>query len=291
MHTQEELLAAVALLKEKLKPHRGENITGAQVGEILVNQCGFRLKHFDGPKLTLSHFITAYLSDTLNRNGIQGGDLLYLVSSPTEPLQVQPEYRYWLAFAKVDEPNQLAIRNADKQPVIVTTGENIADAKPVQKATLSDLEEIKGLFVNKESTAGRSDYPRQSLPYVQWIAELRRFPLARQNAWGLFRIEQLKSLFTKRLEALDVDVDDQGRLVQFLSVSQASKPAKMLATSNPPAKSWAAPRDFSSVREDGDQTLRHAVIDVIKCLSTAELRELKLPVGLVMDALQARLGK
>jgi hypothetical protein len=291
MHTQEELLAAVALLKEKLKTHRGENITGAKVGEILVNQCGFRLKHFDGTRLTLSRFIASYLSDTLTRNGIQGGDLLYLVSSPTEPLQVQPEYRYWLAFAKVDEPNQLAIRNADKLPVIVTTGDSIADAKLVQKVTLNDLEDIKGSFLTEESAAQRTNYPEPSLPYVQWIADLRSYPVARQNSWGAFRIERLKDLFKKRLEELDVDVDDQERLVHFLSASQGAKPKRQWAASNPTAKSWAAPRESSSVREDGDQILRHAVSDVIKCLSIAELRELKLPAGLVMDALQARLGK
>jgi hypothetical protein len=213
------------------------------------------------------------------------------VSSPTEPLQVQPEYRYWLAFAKVDEPNQLAIRNADKLPVIVTTGDSIADAKLVQKVTLNDLEDIKGSFLTEESAAQRTNYPEPSLPYVQWIADLRSYPVARQNSWGAFRIERLKDLFKKRLEELDVDVDDQERLVHFLSASQGAKPKRQWAASNPTAKSWAAPRESSSVREDGDQILRHAVSDVIKCLSIAELRELKLPAGLVMDALQARLGK
>lgn len=291
MHSQEELLAAVALLKEKLKPHCGENITGAKVGEILVNQCGFRLKHFDGPKLTLSRFIAVHLSDTLTRNGIQGGDVLYLVSNPTEPFKVQPEYRYWLAFAKADEPNQLAIRNADKQPLIVASGESLSEANAVDKVTLGELDDIKGLFVDEEAAAGRSNYPVQSLPYVQWIANLRSYPVERQNAWGLYRIEQLKDLFRKRLEAMDVSVDDQERLVHFLTVSQSSKPKKFLVPSTPAAKSSAAPRDSSTIGEDGDLTLRHAIIDVIKRLSTAELRELKLPVGLIMDALQSRLVK
>jgi hypothetical protein len=288
MNDEQDLREAVSLLKEKLKSHHGENITGSKVGELLINHCNFRLKNLESPKLTLSEFIVLYLPDTLSHNGSQGGDVLYLIGDRGESLKIQPEYRYWLAFAKADEPNQFAIRKLDSQPVISRKGETPPDATMVPKVTLEDLEHIKDSFIASHSS-GQPELPGVAAPYLQWVAEMKQLPAQQMNVWSVYRIEQLKRLFQKRLAAIGIDEENQARLVMFLSESQLSKPKKVIAkeSGNNP-RTPMAQREDQRVVGNADTIFRSAVVEVISRLSIAELREIKLPAGLLADALQGR---
>jgi hypothetical protein len=288
MHTEQDLQQAIALLKEELETHRGNYITGSKVGEILINHCQFRLKNLEHPKLTLSKLISTYLSGVLSADAKKGGDTLYFVGEGGEPLTVDPDYRYWLAFAKPDEPSQFGISATDKQPVLVTSDGALPAVRIVPKAVLDDLEVIKQSFITSHLTPGEVALPERSIPYLQWVAEVRELPGQQMHAWSRYRIEQLKELFALRLTKMDIEPGDQARLINFLSESQCSKPRALPASENNISRHHAVSKLGQRNDQNSDQVFRDAVVEVISQLSMADLRELKLPAGLLMDALQNR---
>ncbi|QOI07283.1 MULTISPECIES: hypothetical protein [Pseudomonas syringae group genomosp. 2] len=287
MHSEKDFHEAVAALKIKLEAHHGDFITGSKVGEILIDQCKFRLKNLDQPKLTLSQLIKHHLSDTLTAYSSQGGDTLYFVGRGAQPLMAQPEYRFWTAFAKADEQCLLAVRESDSEPVIVEGGASSAGLKVLPKVTLSDIEAIKASFVDAYVVEpGQSPLPSADIPYLQWVADLRASSYQQMSAWSLYRIKHIKQLFKDRLSDLGVQETDQARLERFLSESQRTKirPATA-ARDDQEAHSVTLTHGTRNPRNP-DQVFRDAVVAVISQLSMSELRELKLPAGLLSDALQ-----
>jgi len=288
MHTEQDLNVAVALLKEKLEIHRGDYITGSKVGEILINQCNFRLKNLEFPRLTLSKLISLYLSDVLTADGVQGGDTLYFVGQKGEPLKVQPEYPFWTAFAKADERRQFAIRDSDKQPTLVEPNADLAGLRVIPKVLLDDIERMKETFVATQSKPGQPEYPSTTTPYLQWVAELRESFGQGMNAWSIYRIERIKELFELRLAGMDINPGDRARLLHFLSESQRKKPKKPQSGTSDSTRAAAVMQDVSERTLHADQVFRDAIGIVISRLSVVELRELKLPAGLMMDAILER---
>ena len=288
MHSEQDFHEAVVALKTKLEAHHGDFITGSKVGEILIDQCKFRLKNLDHPKLTLSQLIKQYLSDTLTAYSPQGGDTLYFVGKGAQPLTAQPEYRFWTAFAKADELCHFAIRESDSEPVIVEGDTDSAGLKILPKVTLSDLEAIKASFIDVHVIGPeQSPLPSADIPYLQWVALVRASSYQQMSAWSLYRIEQIKRLFKARLINLGVQEADQARLERFLSESQRKKIRSVasVARDEQQARSVTLSHD-SNLSRNPDQIFRDAVVAVISQLSVSELRELKLPAGLLSDALQ-----
>lgn len=292
MEITEEIRLAVDILKDKLAAHRGQHITGSVVGEILIKQANLRLKNLSSPtKITLSRFIELYLADTLVKTGPQGGDVLYFVGKPGETVPALPEYRYWIAFAKADEPNQLAVRENDQELIIVDPLEDLLGARLIPKITLSDLEEIKLEFIDHEIANGLNWFPDKGLAYPYWVAKMKAIENDRVKVWGNFRIDSLKKLFTKHLDQMGIVKIQKEILTRFLFQSQASKPKKTFG--NPgienPDNSISHAKIYSRQTHPAEFNLRNAIAGVMQNMSIEELRELKLPVGLLMDALQAQL--
>ncbi|WP_434701111.1 hypothetical protein [Pseudomonas sp. D1-36] len=290
MHSEQDFREAVAALKIKLEAHHGDFITGSKVGEILIDQCKFRLKNLAQPQLTLSQLIRHHLADTLTTYGHQGGDTLYFVGKGAQPLTAQPEYRFWTAFAKADEQCLFAIRQSDNEPVIVEGEADFTGLKVLPKITLSDLEAIKASFVDTYLVVpGQSPLPGADIPYLQWVASVRASSNQQMSAWSLYRIEQIKQLFKDRIIELGVQETDQARLERFLSESQRKKirPTTAVARDEQEACSVSLNHDPYLPRNP-DQVFRDAVVVVIRQLSMPELRELKLPAGLLSDALLIR---
>jgi hypothetical protein len=287
MHSDKDFHDAVAALKLKLEAHHGDFITGSKVGEILIDQCRFRLKNLDQPKLTLSQLIKHYLSDTLTAYSSQGGDTLYFVGQGAQPLMAQPEYRFWAAFAKADDQCLFTVRESDSEPVIVEGGASSVGLKVVPKVTLSDIEAIKSSFVDAYVVdSGQPPLPGADIPYLQWVADLRASSYQQMSAWSLYRIKHIKHLFKERISALGMQETDQARLERFLSESQRKKIRPATVAPDEREAHSVTPTQGTCLPRNPDQIFRDAVVVVINQLSMSELRELKLPAGLLSDALQ-----
>ncbi len=105
----------------------------------------------------------------------------------------------------------------------------------------------------------------------RWYGALRNTEYLR--AWNAFRRQRFEDLLATSLQMAGIDASHIEGILNLVKKSHVSNVEPQLRPSAP------APSNLT------DPDLRSLVVDVIRNMSTTELRELRLPVGLVLDAI------
>lgn len=103
--------------------------------------------------------------------------------------------------------------------------------------------------------------------WQRWYSEIKKVGLA--SSWNEYRREKLEAELKKAISAI------------ALSEGAAMNAIRQIVTD-----SWGKEAEKNS--KDRSSDLRRAVIQAIERMSEEELRELRLPVGLVADAMRSR---
>ena len=309
MQSSEEIDAAVNLLKASLVSRNDKQITGAVFGEMVRKATPeLDIKALGLPtKATFSRFIETYFEGVLFRSHAQGKDSVYNIGAPAADIGDEPDYALWKAFVRPKSKYQVGLIRVSKTLMLLGDDCNPdaggAEVTVIPSVTQDELNAIMNAFVQVEQDAMGSALPDIQLPYANWTASLREFDRPAYRRWIEFRIDRLLQLFNQRLVAADIDEHDRKGLADFINRSRSARLSKASPSASPKGSANSSPKTTGNTVEsrntigypemlvsgsyaaNKDADLRDLVVRAVMNLSIAELRELKLPVGAVADAL------
>ena len=298
MKSQEEVDAAVSLLKASLESRDDKQITGAMFGEMVRKTTPeLDIQTLGLPtKATFSRFIEKYFEGVLFRSHAKGKDWVYTIGAQASETDDEPEYALWRTFVRPQSKSKVGLITASKTLILLDAEACPTGVTVISSVTQEELSRILKAFAREEEARLGGAIPDIAQPYASWTASLRERDRVAYRRWIEFRIDGLLQLFNQRLEAADVDEDDRKRLAAFMNRSRS---ARLLSKTSSKASSTAVRKEAegrnaiggleeplsASYAASKDADLRDLVIRAVMNLSISELRELRLPVGAVADAL------
>lgn len=290
-----ELETEVRAINAALENHPTPTIAGGQIATLIRSsapeldvRAAVGINKGSG---ATSEFIRRYLADTLDRVGAQGADVLYQIKGRKIegfPAEVSPEI--WRTFVSPNSPRHLVYSPTADRLLSRDTPASTDDGElEVVKATPSEHDGIRAGFTATlpESTAATlKEHVGRDADFQRWIVALKTHLPEVVSQWGHYRRKRLAELLTARVHDLRLkEPSQQGILGQIKSseiaafeVHKGSRGGVEQASRQPepqPANTTARARQ-----------LAHAAIDQ---LSYEELRELRIPLGAMLDAIRAGL--
>lgn len=278
-------------------------ITGALLGELIRREVSdLNLREvtgvYTGPG-ALRKFIESHLGHCLTRKGSQGSDPVYEIhmSGGGVTAAESANSNLWLAFVRTGATEQILIdSNSLTLEVIKSSHQGVPDGKSlIESATEQELNSIRTKFVDELALnePELADQLAVTLPYAIWSNELKKAGRQKVKAWSDFRIEKITELFAGRLAKLGFDDSIAKRLCHELRDSQNAAHAASLARRGllVNRKETAPTASADRVAIVNSISLRDTVVHAVKSMSDAELREIRLPVGAIFDALIGKVGQ
>ena len=298
---QTEVIAAVNLIKASLDNRPDKTITGAIFGELIrkvTPELDIRELYPTG-KSTVTRFIEEYFCGFLTRVGNKGADNLYSIGDLGCQAGPVVNYDYWRSFVRPNSKSKIFVTDDPVRIAISHHGEVPDGAILIKNITPQELDEVRAKFVAVESGGGEgSDFPPGDMPYPAWSETLKSSNYALYKAWTKFRIGELVELFEDRLRCSNVPEDQHDLLLDIMRRSQASTlpPARVI-----PKKGAQAKLELTAIPEhlvrhphaetSADEEFRNIVLRAVSNMSIADLRDLKLPAGTLLDAFLSKMKK
>lgn len=300
----------VANIRNKVLLRGQPVLYGAQLGALVKREVpGVDFKAHGG----LREFCQKYLNRFITWNGkkgTNGSDDLYAVVSDTEnaltpdadwaPVAGPPNEHAWLTFASTAPHRRLAFSTSSGELVVSKQGfEGAVPDAFVEVASVNEkeLRQVVEAFLPQVPASEKPLFEDAlAIPtnyYAKWLAALRassdnKLP----SKWTNHRISSLLSVFKSRLMELGANDARADELLQELRDSQevansVRKRASSLVSNsaNRPMQMASALPISVDARPEDESLLRLVVQDAVQAMAVDQLRELKLPVGLVLDAI------
>ena len=300
--TDTSLNHQINAINSALRSYRYDQITGAKLRELILRVVpGFDIREAVempiGP--ALSTFANKYLSDGICQAGFRGQDILFEISgrksSQSESLRLMTDPRLWKTFASFRSEFQISLDD-DTKMVVERKGDSLTPpAKVIRSVERSELDAIQQQFresLEDDDLTRLDAVVDGATNYGTWIKRLTELggDLARQ--WSSFRISRMKELFEARLQDIGVIESERELLISQLGESQTS--GYLQRRSNLRKQRIAAEmRPQRSISEsDADGSLEKSSVELARQIAKAAidemnysaLRELKVPLGAVLDA-------
>lgn len=288
----------VAGLARLLSEKRAQYLPGAQLAP-LVNQLlpqGSTFRSYlpsDRPQ-RLSSFVERYLPDSLVRaTGLrQGSDLIYEITYSVDAAEVMTQQgKLWRSFVAVDPSTRLVY---DPQTAAITwldkSIETPKDCSELASVSLVEHRQMCQQFVRDLAATGVTvpgmdevleDF--DELSYAKWLRLLRSVkPLDRK--WGEYRHQEILSLYDKRLAELGVDEQRREQLKEELARDRGAARSKPVRAEAAPAR---APQGVTDSRAHRERRAREVLRAAADTLSYEQILALQLPLGVMLDVLDA----
>lgn len=253
-----------------------------EAGEILGSKLAMDLKAAV-PDWSAEEFGARSLRDFIVSNvdgvvvaGRSGMDVVYSTSAPKDgpparAAKAEPAADAWRAWVSPNSPFALAFNTANGNTVLIKRAAAVPEGHVrIEPTTVEEHRAIARDFLDSVAEPARDtlraivDSPDEQW-WRRWLAELKK--LGDLATWNTFRHERLRELLKARLDASGLD--ETARSTAAGTVAQSRQPR--------PRKRSRAPQTRNDVRV--------VVAAVIEKMSEEDLRDLKLPVGLVLDVL------
>lgn len=298
--TQQTISNAISAISAALRARPDGAITGAQVHSLIQTVApDLNIREIVGMPTgpgALSKFITDHLSDALDRIGNHGGDVLYGISGHNHTSQVSRETSdIWRTFVS-PRASLSVVYDCEKKKLRLVEPDAVQgeDLIEIPKVSLQEHDTIRKEFVDSLDP-GLAEELREvtdsDTEFQTWIGVLRAdFPSV-YRAWGNFRKQRLLSLFLDRANAHEIDEGDREGLVSQIRSAHfaAYDGSKELNIQTGPklTTKWTPQARFnkSSNELEDARALVHRAVDL---MAHDELRSIKLPLGVVLDAIQKR---
>ncbi|MDX9723016.1 MAG: hypothetical protein RBU37_19860 [Myxococcota bacterium] len=253
-----------------------------EAGEILGSKLAMDLK-VAVPDWSAEEFGARSLRDFIVSNvdgvvvaGRSGMDVVYSTSAPKDgpparAAKAEPAADAWRAWVSPNSPFALAFNTANGKTVLIKRAAAVPEGHVrIEPTTVEEHRAIARDFLDSVAEPARDtlraivDSPDEQW-WRRWLAELMK--LGNLATWNTFRHERLRELLKARLDASGLDETARSTAAGTVAQSRPPRPRK---------------------RSHADQTcndVRVVVAAVIEKMSEEDLRDLKLPVGLVLDVL------
>ncbi len=286
-----EIQASVELIKASLRNRPSQNITGALLGELIrktTPSLDLKVLYPTGQK-ALSRFVKDYLDGFLTSAGHQGGDVVYSINEIDPQCEESVTYEIWRSFVRPNSPYRLKLSTDHPEISLIRAGENSDDSIVIPSVNPTELAEIRREFTESGALPSNSIALHSAdSPYYDWTMLIRQQGHKTFNAWSSFRIQSLHQLFTNRLSSSGIPDDLIPAYSDLLKQSQRNAPKKESNTPKSAVDGNNNPLTPSHLTNLGsEEDYRKIVSEAVNKMSIAELRELKIPTGLIMDAISA----
>lgn len=293
------LASAVSDIIFALTEYRTPTITGGQLFK-LMREVAPALNYRDIVKIpkgpgAQTAFIEMYLPGAIERIGNQGGDILYKILGHTEDVDRPDSPELWNAFVTPSAPTHLVLKALPdglicrRDPAIPEAGE-----REIAKASVAELDQLRGDFVASlppEEGVRLTGLAPPEMPFADWTSTLRQHAPAMLRKWGAFRREQLSRIFANRIDALEIDEVLKGRVLEQIKVAERNAYER----SQPPTHARGRAAAVGASNDIGKKSGRDAIAQArslahlaVDNMDYEELRALRLPLGVVLDALNAK---
>jgi hypothetical protein len=298
---QTEVAAAVNLIKVSLHSRPDKNITGAVFGELIrkVTPALDIRELFPTGKNAATRFIDKYFDGFLVRTGKQGSDNLYSIGELSPDAETLISYDYWRSFVRPNAKMRVVLFGDPVSFALSSHGEVSRDERIINNITPIELDVVRRQFVESQSQVGvESNLPSMDMPYPVWSETLKSSNYPLYKTWTTFRIQTLLGVFADRLRHAGVPEDRLEFLMDIMRRSQASRKPNTPTLPNTAglAKVGSTPRasqltESMQTESSTDDEFRSIVLQAVSNMSIADLRELKLPAGTLLDAFLSKLKK
>lgn len=299
---QDELFASVELIKASLNSRESKTITGALLGELIrkvTPELDLKQIYPAGQKM-LTRFTADYFPGYLERKARQGSDIVYSINSDGVENGESARYEYWLTFARPNNPIAILADIESTKMTLSGSTNSSSNTINIQSVSSTELlnfrrEFVEGLDHNKFDSA---IYVNSS-KYAEWLEHVRAQGGNLFSEWSAFRIKKLHALFKSRLDILGVPEEQAHNLADLMGRCQRNAPKrppiiKALDHSAKPestSESFAQPNIVDTSSLDSDEIFKMAILESVRNMSVAEMRELKISAGLMLDAFASILKK
>lgn len=284
---------SVLAIVEALKARDQKEITGAVLGELVrrvapdLNLRTASEVH-SGPG-ALTKFVDMHLSELLKKIRRQGPDWVYLISAGNQ-LDLETLPTIWQEFVRPNSPNFLILHDANAQvKARVSVQRSVeSNAIEIKSATSEELNKLRFDFTKtlNAKLAESSDQTLDAkLPYPDWSTQLKNIGAEHYRNWTEFRINGIVNLFDSRLSEKGIDSNHRAELCKELRSSQSASRFPLISKYSVQSETRHGRELMTHGSHERSMDLQSAVINAVKSLSESELRELRLPVGALFDAL------
>jgi hypothetical protein len=287
---------SILTIREELQKSERLTITGALLGELIKKtapELNVRsLVNLPTGTGSVSRFAETYLGDVLFKSGQQGSDLLYTIGQKSQTDDPKRTSDVWREFVRPKSPLHIICENTTEgeDPHIYVGPKVPASGFEIKNATYEELNQIREDFakiVNEKPEFREQQELVASAPYAEWSNLLKKRGRDTYRQWVEFRIEKIIELFSTRLESFEF-LNQQTRLRLCDKLKQSQRNTRVLLNphvSSGGATAFAMAKDSGSAVK-GDNDLQSVVIKAIRSLTEAEIRELRIPVGVFWDAIK-----
>ncbi|MGR9154636.1 hypothetical protein ACU8L5_36075 (plasmid) [Rhizobium leguminosarum] len=239
----------------------------------------------------LTAFIEQYLSEQLERVGMQGMDTLHRVKGrelETPSPIASPEV--WRTFVSPNSKQNLVLSIPTEQLIARESAASSKEEFDIAKATTAEHDAIRAEFAKalpKQTLAGHEEELSPDAEFEAWMTALRTYAPEEIKRWGHFRRQRLSALLVARVNAAGINVALRDRVLAHVKASEAAayesrkSGGKGAGENNPTAVASANPPANEAIGRA--RLLAHTAIDQ---LSYDELRALKIPLGALLDVVR-----
>ncbi|WP_353189448.1 hypothetical protein [Pandoraea pnomenusa] len=292
------------LIKLGLKEWGHPTITGANLGDLIrENAPDVDVREVVGmPSGTgaLRRFVTEHLDEVLHYSGNkQGSDPIYTInlgeSEQPKSTSVDDDdaAKLWTTFARTYAPKVILLTNSGAIKVVDAPASQNDGEQQIKSATRDELDAIRAQFTETlTQKLADSDVviPDAHAPFDLWSLAVKKLGLGHYRDWAIYRVDKIVGLFESRLRAFNVDEARVIVLARHLRSAQMAARTKAKtrvkaktmdeATSSEAASGSSLPTNSPP---DSDGAFRTAVAHAIAALPISDLRELRLPAGVLWD--------
>ena len=205
--------------------------------------------------------------------GLEGAEATSSPDVATLPVS-QPDF--WRIWVSPNSPFALVVDRTNATPHAVPRGASAAEGQVLLEPPSVEVHRsVARKFlttVTDEARVRLQGILDQSIEtwWRSWLRELRGSPLL--ASWNAFRCDEFENRLRSQLHAASMSEASIDRVLAVIRERRIEAPQRL--------RRWT--QQMSAERTDGED-LRRVVLEAVRRMSVAELRDLRLPLGIVFD--------
>lgn len=299
----DELVQATDKIRNALLAYGAPDISGAKLHDLMIRTVpSLNIREAvgipSGPG-ALSAFVAKYLSQTVTLSGNFGGDLKYSITGHPRSSESLPNPSLWRTFVSPGSTDSVIVDAVSGQLSVRPRGSMVAQHEyAVETCSVDELRTIMETFVSQfdseEQTSFNAALPAEP-SYPQWLKCLQGLDSRKLEQWSQFRKDGILELFAHRIDGILESPKLKAACIASMSAScgansQSVPRPNVKPQVNANIRSVGQPQTRlkafgGTVSQSKVSLTRELAQNVVMSMSIEQLRELRVPLGAIIDAI------
>ena len=299
----DELVETTDKIRNALLAYGSPDISGAKLHDLISRTVpSLNIREAvgipSGPG-ALSAFVAKYLSQTLTLSGNFGGDLKYSITGHPISSESLPNPSLWRTFVSPGSIDRVIVDAVTGQLSVRLRGSMVAQHEfVVETCSVDELRTTMETFVsqfNLEQQASFSAALPAEYSYPQWLKCLQGLDSRKLEQWSQFRRDGILELFAHRIDGILESPKLKAACIASMrsscgAISKSAPRPNMKPQATASIRSAAPPQARlkafgGTVSQSKISLARELAQNVVMSMSIEQLRELRVPLGAIIDAI------